>query len=101
MRRDEEITRVEMLGQRWSGRDPIIKDYACNVYADKIVALDILIKRLPEGSRRRRVLEEVREILLAQGQALWIMQADTFTQLAIKVGSTVRKISGKKHEDGA
>ena len=94
--RDEELTKLEYLGQRLSSQKPILRDYACNLNADKIVALDILIKSLPETSKRRKTLEKVREILLAQGEALWIQNADNFTQLCIKVGSTIRRVSFKK-----
>jgi len=68
MVRDEELTKLEYLGQRLSSQKPILRDYACNLNADKVVALDILIKSLPEGSKKRRILEKVREILLAQGE---------------------------------
>jgi len=96
MVRDQELTKLEYLGQRLSSQKPILRDYAFNLNADKIVALDILIESLPEKSRKRKVLEKVREILLRQGEALFIQQADPFTQLCIKVGSTLRKVSFKK-----
>ena len=99
-REKDRITALEFLGQRWSGRDPSIRDYACNFYADKIAGIDVLIESLPEDSKKRRLLERVRKILIKQGEALWIMHADPFTQLCLKVGSTVRKISGKRKYGG-
>jgi len=92
MRKDEELTRLEYLGQKLAEQKPILRDYALNVNADKVVAIDILIEALPKGSKKRKVLEKVREILIRQGEALYIMQSDIFTNLCIKVGSTVKVI---------
>jgi len=92
VRKQEEITRLEYLGQKWSSKKPIIKDYACNVNADKLVALDVILKKMPKDSKERKILENVREILLIQGEALYIRSSDPFTNLCIKVGSTIRKV---------
>ncbi|MEM3592161.1 MAG: hypothetical protein QW702_08730 [Candidatus Bathyarchaeia archaeon] len=99
-RREEELTRIEYLGQRLASQKPILRDYALNLNADKIVAIDMLIEDLPENSKQRKILEKVRKILLAQGEALYIMHADTFTNLCIKVGSTIRRISFRRDEGG-
>jgi len=92
MRREEELTRLEYLGQKLATQKPILRDYACNINADKVVALDILIETLSEDSEKRKVLEKIRDILIRQGEALYIMQSDIFTNLCIKVGSTVRRV---------
>ena len=91
---EEKITRLEYLGQKWSSQEPEIRDYACNVNADKIVALDILIKHTKEP-KKKKLLEAIREILLKQGEALYIQGSDTFTNLCIKVGSTLRRAKFK------
>jgi len=96
MVKEDEITRLEYLGQKWSSQKPIIRDYACNVNADKIVALDILIEHTKEGSKKRKLLEEIRKILLNQGEALYIKNSDTFTNLCIKVGSSLRRAKFQK-----
>jgi len=95
MVKEEEITRLEYLGQKWSSKKPHIKDYACNLNADKIVALDVLIKYTKDG-KKKKLLKAIRKILLKQGEALYIQSSDTFTNLCIKVGSTLRRANFKK-----
>jgi len=96
MVKEEEITRLEYLGQKWSSQEPEIRDWACNIHADKIVAIDILIEHTKKGSKKRKLLEAIREIILKQGKALYIQSSDTFTNLCIKVGSTLRRAKFKK-----
>jgi len=70
------------------------KDYACNVYADKLALLDIIIMEEQDGEIRE-MLERVREQRKRLGEALWIMHADVLTNLGLKVGNTGRRtISG-------
>lgn len=96
MPKEDEITRLEYLGQKWSSQKPKIKDWACNIYADKTVAIDVLIEALPESSRQRKILEKVKKLLIDVGEALYIKNSDTFTNLCIKVGSSLRRAKFQK-----
>jgi hypothetical protein len=98
-RKEEELTRLEYLGQRLATQKPKLRDFALNLNADKIVAIDIFLRFLPENSKQRRILELIREILIEQGEALYIQNSDVFTNLCIKVGSTIRKVSFSKEEE--
>jgi len=95
MVREDEITRLEYLGQKWSREEPEIRDWACNIHADKIVAIDILIEHTKKGSKKHKLLKIIREIILKQGKALYIQNADPFTNLCIKVGSSLRRAKFK------
>lgn len=91
--RDKIITSLEYLGQKWSSKKPIIKDYACNTYGDRIGALDVLLEYLPKDSKDKAKFELIRKMLVNLGEALYIQRCDPFTQLCIKIGSTMRRAS--------
>lgn len=91
VRKDEELTRIEYLGQRLATQKPELRDYALCSNAEKIAVLDILIQHT--SGKQRKILKNVREILLRLGEAQYIMNADVFTNLTIKVGSTIKKVS--------
>lgn len=82
------------LGERWGQQDKKIRDLACNVFADKIVLLDLLIENSDDPDMKED-LKMVREIILKRGEALWIRKADTVTNLSIKVGMRIEKKSLK------
>ena len=92
MRNKDELTQLEYLGQKLAEQKPRLRDYALNLNANKVVAIDILLDLLPKDSKQRKILEKLREILIKQGEALYIMQLDIFTNLCVKVGSTIRRI---------
>jgi len=83
----DEFRHFQLLAQRWAEQNPKLKDYACNLYAPKLAALDDVIDKLPDGPLKRRFLE-VRETLKRQGEVMWIINADIVTNLALKVGKT-------------
>jgi len=91
MRNKDELTQLEYLGQKLAEQKPRLRDYALNLNANKVVAIDILLDLLP-NSKQKKMLEKLREILIKQGEALYIMQSDIFTNLCIKVGSTIRRV---------
>lgn len=88
----DEFRTAFFLGERWGQKDKRIQDLACNVFADKIVLLDLLME-YAEDDGMKEDLETVREILRRRGEALWIMKADTVTNLSIKVGMRIKKVS--------
>jgi len=88
----DEFRHFQLLAQRWAERDPRLKDYACNLHAPKLAALDDIIDKLEDGPLKQR-LQEVRETLKRQGEVMWIIHADIVTNLALKVGKTGTVVS--------
>lgn len=80
---------LQTLAQQVAKKYPFISDYACNVYADKIAQLDVLIEHV-DGEAKEQ-LKLAREILLKQGTALWFMNAGELTNLGAKLGSVIRE----------
>lgn len=97
-KKENEITRLEYLGQRLAVQKPELRDYALNLNADKIASIDILLE-IMGNTKQREMLKTIRQILIKQGEALYIMNSDTFTNLCIKVGSTIKKVSFSKEEE--
>ena len=91
---------IQTLGQKLVAKTPELADYACNVFADKIAMLDIVIDTLnPETDSKKLIglLRLTREHIKRKGEALWIMHADTLTNLGLKVGKTgIKELSGTK-----
>lgn len=81
---------LQTLAQQVSRKFPYISDYACNVYADKLAQLDIIIEQI-DDAEAKEALEIAREILKRQGEALWFMQAGELTNLGAKLGSVIRE----------
>ena len=82
-----------LLGQKLSARYPELKDYACNLYADKIASIDVILESEKLTNEDRETLEFIKKVLIKKGLALWIMKSDILTNLAIKLGKTARTIS--------
>lgn len=81
---------LQTLAQQVAKKYPFISDYACNVYADKIAQLDVLIEYVTDEEAKEQ-LKIAREILLRQGTALWFMNAGELTNLGAKLGSVIRE----------
>ncbi len=88
----DEFRTAFFLGERYAQKDPSVQDLACNVFADKIVLLDLLIEHCDDKGLKED-LQTVREIIKKRGEALWIKKADTVTNLSIKVGMRIEKVS--------
>jgi len=93
---DIEMQHIQTLSQKLVAKQEFahFKDYACNVYADKLALLDIIILE----EQDEEIKEMLRKVWLQRkrlGEALWIMRADVLTNLGLKVGRTgVREIDG-------
>ena len=100
----KELKTVELLGQLWAGMNPAVSDYACNAMADKLAELDLLIEELKEAEddpEVAEVLEELqreRERIKRLGEALWLMESDVVTNLAVKVGRRTKVIGSWKRK---
>jgi len=95
-KREIDVTKfIELLGSLWSSKEKGISDYACNVFADKIATIDIILESL-DKEKDKELIEELkvlREVLKRKGMALWLLQSDTLTNLAVKVGRRSKVIS--------
>jgi len=98
--KEEEFRFIQLLSQRWSGEDSLIKDYSCNEYSDKISLIDFFLTVIPkEKDVLIKLLKDIRSLFIIRGQALWINEkADVLTQLGIKVGRTFKQINIKEGE---
>ena len=76
---------IELLGSIWSGKDDRLSDYACNVFAHKLVVIDEIIDILDDDNPLKDRLKDLRKKLQKRGEAIWILNSDTLTNLAIKV----------------
>jgi len=96
---DDTFKFIQLLSQRWSSQDKRIKDYSCNEFADKISLIDFFLSIIPKEHKFRKLLEQIRVMLILRGQAIWIRdRADILTQLGIKVGKTYKTISMDEKE---
>jgi hypothetical protein len=94
---DIEMQHIQALSQKIASNHPELQDYAMNLNADKIAKIDVLLKFFEDDPETIEFLKGLRETLLMQGIALWIMNADVLTNLGLKLGkSGVREIKGKK-----
>jgi hypothetical protein len=94
---DIETQTLQTLSQKLASKRSDLADYACNLNADKLAYLDLLIKAYEDDAEFVAWLKEIREQIKLQGEALWIMNADVLTNLGLKVGKTgMREISGKR-----
>lgn len=78
---------VMTLSQKGAIKFPKLEDYACNVYADALAAIDINII----NSTDLKLIEELRTLrseLLIIGRALWIKRSDPLSNLGFLVGRT-------------
>lgn len=105
---DIEQDKVQLLSQKLAAKKPLLADYACNAFADKLVNLDIAIEtvektedvNVKDTQELLGLLKAARMHLLAQGAALWIMKSNEITQLGLKVGVTgIRTFNAKSGTD--
>jgi hypothetical protein len=93
---DIETQHIQALSQKLASRFPELQDYAMNLNADKIAKIDVMLKLYQDDSETVEFLKGLRETLLMQGIALWIMNADVLTNLGLKLGKTgIREVKGK------
>jgi len=87
-RRDISDYYIQTLAQAVAQKIGYISDYACNVNADKLAQIDILLGQVDDEEVKEQ-LKLAREILKRQGEALWFMQAGELTNLGAKLGSKI------------
>jgi len=94
MKRPETLKGVDVLirlASRWARMNPLISDYACNVFAVELAKIDILIEMLeklrgdPEAEEALTQLRLVRECMKRIGEARYLMNAGVSLNLAVKM----------------
>lgn len=81
---------LQTLSQQVAKKYPYLTDYACNINADKLAQLDLMIEML-DDPEIREILNIARQVVKRQGEALWFMQAGEITNLGLKLGSVIRE----------
>jgi hypothetical protein len=94
---DNGMHQIQTLGQKWSYKEKNLADYACNIYARQIAALDLLIARLRRLGQPTEPQEILREELVITGTAAFIKGSDILTQLSVRVGRT----GSREPQDGS
>lgn len=90
-----ELQQQLSLAQKWAVHDEKAREYACDVYAEKIARINVELDKLnkilmhvknEELEITKEVLLEVKKALIELGTALWIAKADPVTNLGLRVG---------------
>lgn len=94
---DIEMQHIQALSQKLASKYPHLQDYAMNLNANKIAKIDVLLKLYQNDLETVEFLNSLKEALIIQGEALWIMNADVLTNLGLKLGKTgIREIKGRE-----
>jgi len=88
--KDLEAYYVQTLAQSVAEKEQGISDYACNIFADKLAQIDILLDLFSEDKKFTEKLKILRSIYRKIGTALWFMHAGELTNLGARLGSEIR-----------
>jgi hypothetical protein len=91
--KDLEALYLQTLAQSVAEREQDINEYACNIYADKIAQINILMDILDKEEDRETLQElaSLKQVYKKLGTALWFMQAGELTNLGARLGSTIKQ----------
>ncbi|MCQ5374428.1 MAG: hypothetical protein NO515_05335 [Candidatus Methanomethylicia archaeon] len=91
--KDLEALYLQTLAQSVAEREHDINEYACNIYADKIAQINILMDILDKEEDRETLQElaSLKQVYKKLGTALWFMQAGELTNLGARLGSTIKQ----------
>lgn len=100
--KDLEAIYLQTLAQSVAEKEHDVNDYACNIYADKIAKINVLLELLDPETDRDFVTQLIalKQTYRKLGTALWFMQAGELTNLGARLGSTIKQYSvrGEGHE---
>jgi len=83
---------LQTLSQAVAERETEISDYACNIYADKIAQINLVLDLLSPGDTKNRApLIELKIFYKKIGTALWFMKSGELSNLGARLGSTVQR----------
>lgn len=90
--KDLEALYLQTLAQSVAERERDVNDYACNIYADRIAKINVLLEMLDPDQDKDAVeqLTVLKQIYRKLGTALWFMQAGELTNLGARLGSTIQ-----------
>lgn len=99
-RKDLEAFYLQTLAQSVAEREEDISDYACNVFADKIAEIDIVLMGLDENEDKELIeeLNALREAYKRIGTALWFMEAGELSNLGARLGSSIQHHKVREQE---
>lgn len=93
--KDLEALYIQTLAQSVAERERDVNDYACNIYADRIAKINVLLEML-DPERDKEAVEQLtalKQIYRKLGTALWFIQAGELTNLGARLGSTIKQYS--------
>jgi hypothetical protein len=90
--KDLEAIYLQTLAQSVAEREHDVNDYACNIYADKIAKINVLLELLDPETDKELIeqLTMFKQVYRKLGTALWFMQAGELTNLGARLGSTIQ-----------
>lgn len=90
--KDFEALYLQTLAQNIAEREKDVNDYACNIYAERIAKINVLLGILDHEADKELVeqLAVLKQIYRKLGTALWFRQAGELTNLGARLGSTVQ-----------
>lgn len=93
--KDLEAIYLQTLAQSVAEKERDVNDYACNIYADKIAKINVLLELLDPETDKGFIeqLTALKQTYRKLGTALWFMQAGELTNLGARLGSTIRQYS--------
>jgi len=91
--KDLEAIYLQTLAQSVAEKERDVNDYACNIYADKIAKINVLLELLDPETDRGFIeqLNALKQVYKKLGTALWFMQAGELTNLGARLGSTIKQ----------
>jgi hypothetical protein len=91
--KDLEAIYLQTLAQSVAEKERDVNDYACNIYADKIAKINVLLELLDPETDRGFIeqLNALKQTYKKLGTALWFMQAGELTNLGARLGSTIKQ----------
>lgn len=93
--KDLEAIYLQTLAQSVAERERDVNDYACNIYADKIAKINVLLELLDPETDKDFIerLIALKQTYKKLGTALWFMKAGELTNLGARLGSNIKSYS--------
>lgn len=90
--KDLEALYLQTLAQSVAERERDVNDYACNIYAERIAKINVLLDLLDPEEDKELIeqLAVLKQVYRKLGTALWFMQAGELTNLGARLGSTIQ-----------
>lgn len=81
---------LQTLSQTVAERDKEVSEYACNVFADKIAQINLILGLCgPDDKEEFDYLTQLKQFYMKIGTALWFMKSGELSNLGARLGSTI------------